>query len=106
VSPVIGIEDQELLVGATETGDPFGDVAGLSRDVVRAPPIEDVRVIAGVLPQAQKASLFGDPGLRVGGVAEDENIELRGSAGLLQRFPDRLQSRHDVRGLLVIGWHQ
>jgi hypothetical protein len=57
-------------------------------------------------PQRQEPRLLGDPGLRIGGVAQDEQVERIGRAGVAQRFPDRLESRHDARRRFVVGRHQ
>ena len=63
-------------------------------------------VSAGPFAKRQEARLLGDPDVRVGGVAEDEQVECVDRPGFAQRFPHRLQPRHDARGLLVIGRHQ
>ena len=102
----VSIQDQELRVGAAETPHPLGDIAGFARDILPAPPIEDLRLCAYALAERQVSGLLGNPDIGIGGVAEDENVERAVRFNLVQRFTDRLQRGQDPCGLLVVGRHQ
>ena len=101
----VGVQDQELLIGAAEAPHPFGDVSRFAGDVPRTAAIEDPPVSARPLAQCQKPRLLGDPDVGIGGVAEDEQVERIARADLPQRLIDRLQLGHDPRRLLVVGRH-
>ena len=102
----IGIEDDHLLVCTAEPSDPLGDVAGLALRVLPTTPVEDVVVSARPLAEGEEGCLLRNPDVWVGGVTQDEDVEVCDRVGLFERFMDRLQPRYYPRWALVVGWHQ
>ncbi len=102
----VGVQDQELRVGAAEPHHPLGDIAGLARGVLCPVPVEEGFCRIGADAQLQEGFLLGDPDLGVGGVAEDENVEQVGDIQCLQRCMDCVQASHHPRRRFVVGRHQ
>ena len=102
----VGVEYDHLLVTRPEPAHPIRDVAGLAAFVGSAMPVENAPVAVGAVAQHDEMHLFGDPGLRVGAVAEDEEIELLEHAAFGERGVDRLDASHQMRRGFVVGRDQ
>ena len=89
-----------------EPSHPIRDVTGLAAFVGGAMPVKYALVAAGAVAQYDEIHLLGDPGLRVGAVAENEEIELLERVAFCQRGVDRLDARHEMRRGFVVGGHQ
>ena len=98
----IGVEDDHEVVGGAERAHPFGDVAGLAVDVLRAVAIEDAGSLRQAPAQGAVALDLRPLDVFAGGVAENEDIEGVGGAGGVDRAPDGQESGGQVVGNLVV----
>ncbi len=100
----VGIQHDHMGIGATEAANPFGDVAGLALGIDRTAAI--INLHRAVAAQSRECHPFGAMHLRIGTVAQHENIERRCCAGLFQRMDHGPQATENGADILVIDRHQ
>ena len=93
-----------MFVGGAPALHPVGDVAGLALGILGPAAVIDAGADAAA--QGEEGGFLGDPRCRVGGVAEDENVEMRQQAELAQLAMDDFERGHDTGGGFVVGRHQ
>ena len=72
----VGVEHEHVLVGAAPAGDEILDIAGLAADVALAVAVEDAAPEAQALAQGVEGALLGDPGVGLGRIRQDEEVEV------------------------------
>lgn len=102
----VRIEDQHLRISGAEPAHPVGDVAGLAFRIGRPPAIEDARMAFGALAQLQECGFLGDPDGRIGGVAEDEDVEAVDRSDGFERLVHGAQRRGDAGGRFIVCRHE
>ena len=103
----VGVQDEELRICGAEPRNPVGNIPRLARGVAQTVAIEDAVVPASAGAQRQERGFLLDPGIGIGGIAENEDVErLARRTGCLQSLPYRLQAgRHPLRRF-IISRHQ
>ena len=101
----VGVEHGEVAVLAAPAAEEVGHVAALLVYPLPALAVEDAAEAAHLLAQLHPGELLLDPFVGVGGVAEDEEVEVRQLARLLQRAVDHAQALEHPAGVLVAHRH-
>ena len=99
----VGVEHQHIFIGPAEAAYPFGDVAGLARDVLVAPAVIDRQ------RRGRGQPLPGGPLDRAGlgmAVGEDEDIDRLRPARIRHGARHRLDAREDLVDRLVVDRHE
>ena len=100
----VGIEHQQVLVMPAPTPAELGEIAGLARSVLVAAPIEEATVGAEPAAAQIPGLLFGNPGIGIGAVAQDEEIKGVDFAACFDLAIDTFQgAEHALRGFVVDG---
>ena len=77
----VRVQHQHLRIGAARSGCTQSAMLPALRSVLfGAAAVEDARIAAGARAKCQERRLLGDPDIGVGGVAEDEEVEMRRAA--------------------------
>ena len=100
----VGVQDDHVLIGAAETTDPFGQVAGLAFGIVGAATVEGLGV--GGHAERLEHRTLGGGGVFLGRVAQHEDVEGRRGAQTRQAGIDLGQAREGRTGVLVVQRHQ
>ena len=101
----VGVEHQHVVVGAAPAGDEVFDVAGLAAVVLGAVAVEHPRVGPEQFAQPQERALLRDPHVRVGGVRQQEAVEMVAEAEPLHVLIGRLHGAEHAARLLVVDRH-
>ena len=102
----VGVEHQQVIVGAAPAPAEIGDVAGLAADVAAAPAIEGARARSEPRPQLMERRLLGQRHGGIGGVAEDEPVEAGTVAETLDAGCHGLDRGEDPVGVFVVAGHE
>jgi len=81
------------------------DVAAFAFDVLTAITIEKVFRLADFLFQIGERHFFSDPDIRVGGVAEDKEVEIFEPTVTFQSFVSGAKTGEDANGIFVVNGH-
>ena len=102
----VGIEDEQIVVGAAPAPAEIGDVAGLASDVAATAAIVDGRRLAKPRPHLDQRRLLGKCDRRICRVAQDEPVEGLVLAERADARCHRLDRREDAFRAFVVGRHQ
>src|SRR3954453_8865414 len=94
-----------MIIAGAKALYPFFDVAGLPGSVLPAMSVVDVRSPC-FAAKLQKAFFFGYPYRWISCVAQNEPVEARSGASLIEGFVHRPQSRHDAVSVFIVGRQQ
>ena len=101
----VGVQHHHIIVQRPPILAKVLDVAALAPDIAVAMAIENFRVRRERSAQLLPRDFFGDPVLRIGGIAQDVEIESL-LAGIAHRIVNRPYAGEDLRHILVIDRHQ
>jgi len=105
----VGVQHHHVAVGAAPAAAEVVDVAALALHAALAAAIEDARFLAETVGEFLAQRVPGvelrHRDVRIGGVGQHEEIEVRAFAGGLQRLPGRTQPREHAPHVFVADRH-
>ena len=102
----VGVQDDEIAVALAPGAEKIADVAALLSLVDHAAAVINAAQRVQIVDQIKPPPFLLDPFVRIGGIAQDVEIETIQQAGFLQGMVGGAQSFADARRLVHCEWEK